>query len=109
VSGLTRMANVTASTKRKVYDAALKVYTAPSVKLTGLSITPLDWVGQKEIENLQIEVPVNLLQTFIEGDHDIVEEDFLVVSGADYQVRLVQEWVWHNTQYMHVYVEKVKK
>jgi len=75
--GFSRMASVSASTKRNPAISSGK-RGAAAEKLTGLSITPLDPVSNDIIERLALDSPVRLLQTFIadssEFVHVIVED-----------------------------------
>lgn len=72
-----RIANVTASTKRNPAIASGK-RGSPVENLTGLSITPLDPVTLEVSERLGLESPVRLLETFTTDDtgfvHIVVED-----------------------------------
>jgi hypothetical protein len=75
--GFSRMATVTASTKRNPAISDGKRGAAVE-NLTGLSITPLDPVTEDVTIRLALESPVRLLETFIADSsgyvHVIVED-----------------------------------
>jgi hypothetical protein len=63
-NSFTKMANVSASTKRNPAISSGKRGSA-TTNLTGLSITPLDPATLDVVERLALESPVRLLETFI--------------------------------------------
>ena len=108
--GFTRMASVTASTKR---PPALSsgVRGAAEANLSSLSCFPLDPVDAELRGRLGIDTPHELLQTFVQGGLDIEEGDILTVSSVDYPIRAVEEWYWPNdsADYLRLVVEELKR
>jgi len=91
----TRMASQSASTKRK---AAINVVTglagSPAVSLASIMCIPLhpaDSATELRV-TLNIDALTDLLQTFTQGDLDIITGDILVVGGKEYPIRHVQSW-----------------
>lgn len=92
-----RMASVTASTKRRVFDEAEGKVTAPTTNVASLSCTPLDPVDPELRERLALDTPHELLQTFT-TETDIKDGDILVVAGKDYPIRAVADWTWDSSE-----------
>ena len=103
-----RMATVTASTKRAAAISAGKRGT-PTTKLSSIKCLPLDPVDPELKQRLALDTPHELLQTFVEGNLDIVEGDILTVSGEDYPVRSVADWVWGGDVYRQLVIELLKR
>jgi len=89
----TRLATVTASTKRSPALADGK-RGAPTTNLPSLSCTPLDPVDPELRQRLQLDTPHELLQTFIDGSLDVHEGDILVVVNIEYPIRACADWTW---------------
>lgn len=64
MAGFSKLANITATTKRSPAVAAGKIGTAIEY-LTGLSCTPLDPVDPELRQRLGLNTPHELLQTFV--------------------------------------------
>lgn len=108
-----KMATVTASTKRSPAISGAKRGT-PATNLTGIACTPLDPADPGLRAELQQRLapegtPMEILQTFVDADLDIVEGDILVVSGAEYPIRAVADWSWRGSQYKHLLIEQLKR
>jgi len=108
--GFTRMATVTASTKR---PPALSsgVRGAATTNLSSLACLPLDPVDAELRARVAIDTPHELLQTFVQGGLDIEEGDILVVGGVDYPIRAVEDWTWppDSEDYIRLIVEQLKR
>lgn len=101
--------SVTASTKRSPSLSGNKRGT-PVTNISTLKCTPLDPLDPTVLAHFQTNSPMELLQCFIKGTLDIVEGDWLVVSGVDYPIQAVSEWYWpmDNTTYLHLILEDIK-
>ena len=112
-----RMATVTASTKRGGGIAGTGLEVAYTENLASLKCLPLDpvtpgttaslaAVGQGR-EGLAFR---EILQTTVEGGLDIIEGDILVVGSDEYPIRAVAEWTWppDATDYMTLILEDRK-
>ena len=112
MSGFSRMATVTASTKRAPAVSGGK-RGAPTTNLTGLKVTPLDPVDPELRQRLALDTPHELLQTFVEkvdgSSMDIREGDILVVGTTEYPIRAVAEWVYRNGVYLQLILEDLKR
>lgn len=89
-ASFTRLASTTASTKRVPVIVDGKA-GAPATSISSLKCTPpapvsntLEWR-----ETLQIKTLVSLLQTFVQGDLDIVAGDTLIIGSKEYPIRFV--------------------
>jgi hypothetical protein len=92
-----KIASVVASTKR-----------APDVNVTtGKAGAPVIFIDYLECfppvsvsspmewrETLQLKTLVNLLETYVQGDLDIIAGDVLTINGKDYPVRFVNTLPW---------------
>lgn len=107
MSSFSRMATVTASTKRSPAQSDGKI-GALATHVSSLSCTPLDPVNAEIRTRLGLNTPHEVLQTFVDSAVDIREGDYLVVSGEQYPVRSVGEWTWRGSIYRHVIVEELK-
>lgn len=92
-ASFTRLASVTASTKRLPAVSSGKA-GAPATQIASLACTPLTPVANASEwrETLGIKTLVNLLQTFTQGDLDIITGDVLVIGTKEYPVRFVNEY-----------------
>ncbi len=107
-AGFVRTATLIASTRRPPPLSGGK-RGAPLPYLDDIWITPLDPVDPETRQRLALQTPHELLQTFADGGLDIVEGDVLVVDGAEYPVRSAAEWLWRNSQYVHLIIEELKR
>lgn len=107
MSSFSRLARVTASTKRAVISGGKK--GAPATLISSLVCSPLDPASAEIEQRFQVKTPYSLLQTFVDGALDIQEGDLLAVGGKDYPVRSVAEWTWHGSRYLHLVIEDLKR
>lgn len=90
MSSFNHLATVPCSTKRADITAGKR--GDPIAELSGLCCTPLDPVDGEIAARAGLETPVEVWQTFISGNHDIVSGDFLTVSNVDYPIRAVWDY-----------------
>jgi len=89
MTSFSRMATVTASTKRGAISDGMEAAFAEEI--ASLKCTPLDPVDPNislRVEGLGWQ---ELLQTYVDGGLDIVHGDLLVVGSTEYPVRAVAE------------------
>ncbi len=103
----TRMATVTASTKRSPSMASGK-RGARTENIASLVCTPLDPVSAELALRIGLETPHELLQTIVDAALDIVEGDELVVSGTDYPIKAVENWDWKGSDFRLLILEDLK-
>jgi hypothetical protein len=114
MSSFTRMATVTASTKRPPALDADGQRGEPETHLAELFCTPLDPADSEQARDLALRLrqvldsPFKILETFVGTGLDIVEGDVLVVSGREYPIRGVNPWVWRGAEYLHLLLEDSK-
>lgn len=108
-AGFTKMATVTASTKRSPAVSGGK-RGAATENIASLKCTPLDPVTAEVAERFGLQTPHERLTCFTEGDLDILEGDILVVSSVDYPIKAVGEWTWprSTTEYKQLILEQLK-
>lgn len=105
-----RLAVVTASTKRPPAISGGK-RGAPTTHLTSVMCLPLDTAEQQRVRELAarlgvaLDAPLDILQTTVDGNHDIKEGDILVVSGVEYPIRAIDDWYWRGSKFLAVLVE----
>jgi len=104
-----RLATVTASTKRAPALASGK-RGSPTTYLSSLACLPLDPVDAEVRQRLALNSPHELVQTFVQGGLDIAEGDLLVVGGAEWPIRAVEDWVWpgEGLAYQRLILEELK-
>ncbi len=91
---LASLATVTAGTKRSTVTAGKR--PAPTAYLSGLACMPLSpadpmRAGQLQ-QRLRLETPMNLLETIVVGQPDIMQGDLLTIGANEYVVRGVGAW-----------------
>lgn len=103
-----RMATVSASTKRS--SGIVGGLEAGYVEnIASLKCTPLDPIDPNLTPGVKGLAWHETLQTFTEGNLDIVEGDLLVVATVEYPIRAVAEWTWRGvTEYKHIMVQDIK-
>lgn len=92
-ASFTRLASVEASTKRAASISSGKA-GAPSTNIASLQCTPLYPVANASEwrETLGLKTLVNLMQSFVQGDLDIIAGDVLVIGSDEYPVRFVNPY-----------------
>lgn len=104
MSSFTRMAHLDCSTKRSptVSGKTLQLVT----HLTGLKCTPLDPITDSVVNEVVLETPQRLLQTYLQGGAlDIIKGDWLTVGTQDYPIKFVAPWEWRHTAFLRLVVE----
>jgi hypothetical protein len=105
-----RLAVVTASTKRPPAIAGGKRGT-PAARLSLVKCLPLDTAEQQRVRELAarlgmaLDTPLDILQTMTDGNQDIKEGDVLVVNGAEYPIRGIDDWYWRGSKYLVLLIE----
>lgn len=99
-TGFARMATVNASTKRMStvngtsglagtsITHLVSLYVTPPCALS----TPVSARSDVTMIGPMLDNPFELLQSFCEGDPDVVKGDTLVIAGKDYEVAFVEDW-----------------
>jgi len=75
--------------------------------IASIAIIPLMSVDLETRQQLGLEGPFEVLQTFVQGDPDIRKGDSLVSEGLVYPVRHVASWKMFSDIRLHIIVEKV--
>lgn len=103
-----RLATVTCSTKRKPVIADGRS-GSPATNLSGLKCVPIHPLSDPDefAQTFQLNTLVNLKETFIQGNPDIVSGDILVVGSAEYPIRIVQEWPFRGDVRTRLVLEKL--
>lgn len=102
-------ATATASTKRPPTMVGNK-RGVPVQHLSSFACVPLMPVDAQTRARLVLGSPMELQQTFVPTDTDIIKGDVLVVppvTGREYPVRFVERWPWKNDYVLQVIVEKL--
>ncbi|MCI0363684.1 MAG: hypothetical protein L0219_07355 [Phycisphaerales bacterium] len=92
-SSFARLATKTCSIKRLQPVIDKKRGEATPI-LVGLRCTPLDPLDGEIRETLTLTKPYKARMTFIEGDHQLVETDVLVMDGTEYAIRASEPMDW---------------
>lgn len=88
----TDTAVISCSTKRASITGGVR--NAPATNLSGLKCTPLDPVDAELAQRAGLSTPIEVWQTFLQGDVDIQNGDILVVGSNEYPIRAV--WNYAN-------------
>lgn len=110
MSSFSRMAVVTASTKRPPSLSGSK-RGVPVTYLPFFRCLPLDTAEQQRVRELAarlgmgLDAPLDILQTMVDGAEDIKEGDVLVVDTKEYPIRAVDDWYWRGSKYLVLLVE----
>ena len=108
-AGAERLATQVVSFKRPPVTVGGKRGT-PTVFLTGVRCTPLDPVDPEIRFRLGVETPHEILQTFVMQDVDVKEGDILITAeNVEYPIKSIGEWDWRGTEFLHLYVEDLKR
>ena len=113
-ASFTRLATVTASTKRPPALDGNGMRGEPVTEIEELTCTPLDPAEDQKARDLALRLrqvldgPFELLQTCVDADLDIVEGDVLIVAGVEYPVRGVDVWAWRSSNYLRLLLEQNK-
>ena len=92
----TRLASVTASTKRQ--DAVVDGLSGGmETKITSLKCMPIDPITPEVAQTAGIEAWVGLFQTMTQGSLDIDNGDQFIVGSVTYKVRAAVDWYWSPT------------
>ena len=91
-----RMASVTASTKRSPAAVGGKVGTQVT-NIASLAILPLMPAGIEIAEYYRLQSPREAYVTYTQATTDVLEGDTLTVGGADYRVSGVGPWPTDNS------------
>lgn len=108
-ASFTKLATVTASTKRSPATGGDGKRGLPATNIASLSCTPLDPVSAEVQQRLRLDTPHELLESYMDADLDVLEGDILVVGSREYPIRAVAEWSWRGSEYLHVVVEELKR
>ncbi len=110
-SSFARLATLTCSIKRLSPIPATGKRDVATTNLSGLRCTPLDPVDAEIRATVVLTKPYQALQTYIEGDYDLVETDVLVVGSDEYLIRAVGRWTWpagDGVRVTHLIVEDAR-
>lgn len=107
-SSFTRMATVTASTKRLATVSSGK-RGAAATNISSLKCTPLDPVDEELRVRFSTRASQEIRQCFVQGGLDIVPGDTLVVGSDEYSIRAVGDWWWRPgaADYVRLVLEEV--
>lgn len=110
-----RMATVAFTTKRSpAMSASGRGEPAAHLTSDALRCLPLDPADSQQARDLafrlrqETNAPIELLQTYVDADLDILEGDVLVVGGREYPVRNVGDWTWRGSSFLALLVEDIK-
>lgn len=103
-SSFSRLATVTASTKRPPATSGGKV-AAPATNIASLKCTPLDPVDTELRERFGLDISITVKQSFADGVLDIRSGDILVVNSVEYPIKALGEWEWRGSTYHHMILE----
>lgn len=90
-----KMATVTASVLRSPGKDGEGKVGKPIVHIAELKCIPLVPLADAEIVNqLNLQTPQGVSQTYVQDGPDIKEGDILVINTVQYQIRAVEDWPW---------------
>jgi hypothetical protein len=103
-ASFSRIANITASTKRSPAIVNGKSGVA-TTKLSSLPILPLMPASSEIVLKYKLQSPRKVYQTYTQGSPDVLENDILTVANVDYLIIAVNPWP--GTPFLEIIVEKV--
>lgn len=110
-SSFARLANVTASTKRRPFTAG--VFGVYATNLASLKITPLAPVDTGRAAELQrllkLDTALRLFECYAQYDPDVLDGDVLVIGTKEYQIRAALPWSFRDDVRVNIIVEELKK
>jgi hypothetical protein len=87
------MATITVATKR---NPGVSVTTGlrgqPMALLSGVKALPLMPLDSAIALRMGVSAPEEKLQTFVDGEYDVVVGDYLTYGGFDYPISHVADW-----------------
>jgi len=90
VSSFTDQMTVACSTKRsEIVDGQGE---DPALEIPGLFCMPIMPVDAELASRAGLNTPLEIWQTFIEGNPDIVQGDILTIGSQDYDIRAVWDY-----------------
>lgn len=114
MSSFSRLATVTASTKRSggIVSGLEVGYVTHIASLKCLPLDPIT-VERKGGHSVMVSGVEGLgwhevLQTSTEGGLDIIEGDLLVVGSVEYPIRAVANWTWRGSEYKRLLLQEIK-
>lgn len=79
-----------------------------AANLTGIKCLPLMPIEPEVAETINVDLPYELKETYVDGTLDIVEGDQFIVNSIEYAVRAVGEWPWRGATYLRLFCEEIK-
>lgn len=98
---------VSASTKRAPAISGGK-RGEPVTNIASILCTPLDPIDSDTARRLNLDTPYKILETYVEGDLDIMDGDHLIVGSKDYPIRATEKWSWRKTKYIRLFLDDLK-
>ncbi len=109
-SSFTALATVDCSTKRKPAISGGKSGAAVT-NLSSLKCLPIHPLSNADefSKTFALETLVNMKETYIQGNPDIVSGDILVVGSVEYPIRVVQSWPFNGDTRTRLVLEDLKR
>ncbi len=105
-----KLATLTIGTKRPAkVTAATGLRGAPAAKLSGQKATPLSTVEPEIRRQLALDTPYVLLETYVEGNPDILAGDVLTVGAAEYPIKSISVIPFRGDIRLRLIVEDQKQ
>jgi len=113
-ASMTRLLNITASTKRAALVSGKR--GTPTTYLVGVKCMSIDPVSvgetRERVASMGLDAPIALYQTVTSDAYDIVMGDILTSGAIDYNVRDTEAWgmetAYLGSAYKRLILEKVK-
>lgn len=107
----THQATVTASTKRNALVSGERTgYTTNLASLSIMPLCPIDSQRAAELRQLlKLDTAYRLLETFAQGNPDVLDGDLLVIGTKEYNVRAVLPWTFGGDVRVNLVCEELKK
>ena len=95
MTSFARLATSTATTKRSVKTGGK--FASPTASLSGVACLPVMPVDPEVAATLNVEVPHEVMETYVDTAVDIVEGDLMTIDSIEYRVRAVGDWPFRYT------------
>jgi hypothetical protein len=109
MSSFSKMAKVTASTKRRPVVSGGKMAESWTTQIASLKCTPLDPVDSETARRLNVATAYEIKECFVDSGLDIIQGDKLVVGAKEYPIREVEPWEWRGSHYQRLLLDDLKK
>lgn len=111
MTSFAKLATSSMTTTREPAYAGGKIGDPIAHLSTAVACLPVMPVTPEVAFSLNIDVPYELMETYLDGDIDVKEGDIATIDGAEYRIFGVGDWPWPGTSqaFKHLILRKIKE